>query len=468
MKAKAKAYEMNLCEGSLWKKILLFSVPLMFSNVLQVVFNMSDVAVVGKFAGPIALGAVGSTSILVTLFTGILLGLSSGVNALTALYIGSKNEKDVRETVHTAAILCFLTGVLITLSGIAFSRPILTAMHTKEELIEDALIYLRLYLLGMPALGVFNFGNSILSAAGDTKRPLYYLSLAGVLNVLMNLFFVIVCRMDVAGVAIASILSQYFSAVMILRILLRTNECFGLRPGFLRISSDKLRRILRIGIPSALQYAIFALANLFVQTGVNSFDHVMVEGNSAASNADPLVYDMMAAFYTACSSFIAQNYGARKRDRIQKSYLICMLYSFLAGLILGVGIYLLRYPFLSLFTDEQAVIDAGVRRLSVMALSYAVSAFMDNTIAASRGLGRTALPTVMVILGSCVFRIVWIYTVFAYFGTIESLYLLYVFSWLITAIAEILYFVKVFRRTALHASEPKTKRSNENAGKQII
>lgn len=446
MKTKAKSYEMDLCEGSLWKKIFLFSVPLMFSNVLQVVFNMSDVVVVGRFAGPIALGAVGSTSILVTLFTGILLGLSSGVNALTALYIGSRNEEDVKETVHTAAVLCFLTGVLITLLGIAFSRPILTVMHTKDELIEDALIYLRIYLLGMPALGVFNFGNSVLSATGDTKRPLYYLSLAGILNVLMNLFFVIVCHLDVAGVALASIFAQYFSAVMILIILLRTKECFGLQLSSLRISPSKLKRIVRIGIPSAFQYAIFALANLFVQTGVNSFDHVMVEGNSAATNADPLVYDMMAAFYTACSSFIAQNYGARKRDRIRKSYLICMLYSFLVGLILGVGIYLLRYPFLALFTDESAVVDAGIRRLSVMALSYSVSAFMDNTIAASRGLGKTILPTIMVILGSCVFRIIWIYTVFAHFGTIESLYLLYVFSWFITAVAEIIYFVKVFRQ----------------------
>ena len=444
MKMRTKSYEMDFCEGSLWKKIFLFSMPLMFSNVLQVVFNMSDVAVVGKFAGPIALGAVGSTSILVTLFTGILLGLSSGVNALTALYIGSKKETDVKETVHTAAILCFCTGVFIALLGIAFSRPILTAMHTKEELIEDALIYLRIYLLGMPALGIFNFGNSVLSAAGDTKRPLYYLSLAGVLNILMNLFFVIVCRMNVAGVAVASILAQYFSAVMVLILLLRTKECFGLKPGALKISPDKLKRIIRIGIPSAFQYAIFALANLFVQTGVNSFDHVMVEGNSAASNADPLVYDMMSAFYTACTSFIAQNYGARKKDRIRKSFLICMLYSFLVGLILGVGIYLLRYPFLGLFTNDGSVTNAGIKRLSVMALSYSVSAFMDNSIAASRGLGRTILPTVMVILGSCAFRILWIYTVFAYFKTIESLYLLYVFSWLITAIAEILYFIKIF------------------------
>ena len=446
MKTRTKSYEMDFCEGSLWKKIFLFSMPLMFSNVLQVVFNMSDVAVVGKFAGPIALGAVGSTSILVTLFTGILLGLSSGVNALTALYIGSKNETDVKETVHTAAILCFCTGVFIALLGIAFSRPILTAMHTKKELIEDALIYLRIYLLGMPALGIFNFGNSVLSAAGDTKRPLYYLSLAGVLTVLMNLFFVIVCRMNVAGVAIASILAQYFSAAMVLILLLRTKECFGLRLSALKISPNKLRRIIRIGIPSAFQYAIFALANLFVQTGVNSFDHVIVEGNSAASNADPLVYDMMSAFYTACTSIIAQNYGAQKKDRIRKSFLICMFYSFLVGLILGVGIYLLRYPFLGLFTNDSSVTNAGIKRLSVMALSYSVSAFMDNSIAASRGLGKTILPTVMVILGSCVFRILWIYTVFAYFKTIESLYLLYVFSWLITAMAELLYFIKIFRR----------------------
>ena len=446
METRTKSYEMDFCEGSLWKKIFLFSMPLMFSNVLQVVFNMSDVAVVGKFAGPIALGAVGSTSILVTLFTGILLGLSSGVNALTALYIGSKNEADLKETVHTAAILCFFTGVFITLLGIAFSRPILTAMHTKEELIEDALIYLRIYLLGMPALGIFNFGNAVLSASGDTKRPLYYLSLAGVLNVLMNLFFVIVCRMNVAGVAIASILAQYFSAVMVLVLLLRTKECFGLKPGSLKISPDKLKRIIRIGIPSAFQYAIFAIANLFVQTGVNSFDHVMVEGNSAASNADPLVYDMMSAFYTACTSFIAQNYGAQKKDRIRKSFLICMLYSFLTGLILGVGIYLLRYPFLGLFTNDSSVTNAGIKRLSVMALSYSVSAFMDNSIAASRGLGRTIFPTIMVTIGSCVFRILWIYTVFAYFKTIESLYLLYVFSWLITAMAEILYFIRIFRK----------------------
>lgn len=441
-----KKYEMDLCTGSLWKKIFMFSVPLMFTNILQVVFNMSDLAVVGNFVGPIALGAVGSTSILVTLFTGVLIGLAGGINAVTALFIGSGNKTELKQTVHTAALISLAAGVLITVLGIAFSRPILTLMHTKDELINDAVLYLRIYLLGMPALGLYNFGNAVLSASGDTKRPLYYLSSAGVLNVLLNLFFVIVCKMGVAGVAVASILSQYLSAVLILRVLFKSSAAFGLQLKELRITPDKAGRILKIGIPSAFQYALFAIANLFVQTGVNSFDHVMVEGNSAAANADPLVYDMMAAFYTACSSFIAQNYGAKKSDRILKSYLICLLYSFVVGLVLGVGLYLLRYPFLSLFTSDTTVVDAGIRRLSIMALSYSVSAFMDCTIAASRGLGKSIVPTIVVIMGSCVFRIVWIYTIFAHFRTIQSLYLLYVFSWTITAIAEIIYFVIIYRK----------------------
>lgn len=440
-----KKHEMDLCNGSLWKNILFYSVPLMFSNVLQIVFNMSDVAVVGKFAGSIALGAVGSTSILITLFTGLLIGLAGGVNALTALYLGSKNDKDIRETVHTSALLSLIAGIAIMILGIAFSRSILVTMDTKDVLIEDAILYLRIYLLGMPAVALYNFGNAVLSAAGDTKKPLYYLAFAGVINVILNLFFVIVCHMGVAGVAVASIIAQYISAVLILLALLRSQESFALHISDLCMESDKVKRILKIGIPSAFQYAIFAIANLFVQTSVNSFDHVMVEGNSAATNADPLVYDMMAAFYTAAASFMAQNLGASKRNRILKSYLISLTYSFFLGLILGLGLYLFRYPFLSLFTNESAVVDAGIKRLSIMTLSYAVSAFMDCTIAASRGLGKTAIPTVIVIMGSCVFRIVWIYTVFAYFGTIESLYLLYVFSWIITAIAEIIYFIKIYR-----------------------
>lgn len=448
---KMKSYEMDMCTGSLWKKIMVFSVPLMFSNILQVVFNISDVAVVGKFAGPIALGAVGSTSILVTLSTGILLGLASGASALTALCIGAKNDREVEKTVHTSALLMASAGVFIMVVGLGAAGGILKLMGTKDELIEGAVLYLRLYLLGTPALAMFNFGNAVLSAAGDTRRPLYYLTFAGVVNILLNLFFVIVCHMRVAGVAVASIISQYISAVLVIRLLLGSQESFALRLKCLRIDRHNLVRILKIGVPSAIQYALFAVANLFVQASVNSFDHVMVEGNSAAANADPLVYDMMAAFYTACTSFIAQNLGAKKHDRIRKSFSVCLFYSFLLGLILGVGIYVLRYPFLSLFTSEKAVVDAGIKRLSVMALSYCVSAFMDCTIAAARGLGKTIIPMFIVTAGSTLFRLLWIWTVFAYFRTIESLYFLYVFSWLITAAAEIVYFVWVFRKNVTAA-----------------
>lgn len=441
-----KTYEMDFCNGSLWKKIWLFSVPLMFSNILQVVFNMTDVAVVGKFAGSIALGAVGSTSILITLFTGILIGLGSGINTLTALYIGAKHSKNIKETVHTAAIICLAAGVLILGLGIIFAHNILALMNTKDELISDAIIYLRIYLLGMPAMALYNFGNAVLSAAGDTKRPLYYLTAAGIINVVLNLFFVIVLKMGVAGVALASIIAQYGSAFLIIRLLLKVKEDYGLQVSQLKVAPDKMKSILRIGIPSAFQYAIFAIANLFVQTSVNSFDHIIVEGNSAATNADPLVYDMMAALYTACTTFMAQNLGAKKKNRVLKSYFICLLYSFLIGLVLGVGLYVFRYDFLGLFTNDQVVVEAGIKRLSIMALCYSISAFMDCTIAASRGLGKSIGPTIIVIMGSCVFRIAWIFTIFAHFCTIESLYLLYPCSWAITAVAEIAYFVWIYRR----------------------
>lgn len=444
-----KSYEIDMCSGSLWKKIWTFSVPLMFSNVLQVVFNLSDVAVVGKFAGSIELGAVGSTSILITLYTGLLIGLSGGVNALTALYIGAKNDKDVRETVHTSAIIFLAAGILIMLLGILSADFILTLMGTKDELITGALLYLRVYLLGMPALAMFNFGNAVLSAIGDTRRPLAYLTVAGVVNIALNLFFVIACRLGVLGVALASIISQYLSAALILRLLLRSNENYALRLTELHLTGDKCAQILQIGLPSAIQYALFAIANMFVQTAVNTFDHIQVEGNSAAANADNLVYDMMAAFYTACTSFIGQNRGAGSRKRVINSYFVSLFYSFGMGLLLGGVIYIFRIPFLSIFTNDAEVVEAGISRISIMALSYCVSAFMDCTMAASRGFGKTIVPTAIVITGSVFFRIIWVYTVFAYFHTIESLYLLYVCSWTLTAIAQIIYFAHIYRKSML-------------------
>lgn len=445
-KRKMKQNMQDLTEGSLGKKILIFSVPLMLSNLLQVLFNMADIAVIGQFAGSLSLGAVGSTATLVTMFTGFLIGLSGGINVLTALYYGAKDKDSLSKTIHSAALVSLIMGVLLLVLGVGLSEWMLTALKTKEELLDKAVLYLRIYYLGMPALAIYNFGNAVYSAVGNTKKPLYYLGFSGVLNIILNLFFVIVCHMDVAGVALASIISQYVSAVLILQALLRSKDIYALHPGKLRMDRELTRDILKLGMPSGLQNVIFQFANSFVQMGVNSFDATMVAGNSAATNADAMVYDVMAAFYTACGSFMGQNYGAGKKKRVRNSYLISLAYSFGIGLILGVSLVIFGRSFLSLFTRDAAVMDAGMYRLTIMGFSYCISAFMDCTIAAARAMGKSIAPMFIVIRGSCVFRVIWVYTVFAYFHTIPSLYLLYVFSWSITAVAEILYFIRIYKQ----------------------
>ncbi len=440
-----KKFEQDFTQGSLAGQIFKFSIPLVCSNLLQVLFNMADIAVVGQFAGSNALGSVGSTTILVSLFTTLLIGVAGGINVLTAHAIGAKKEKDTEETVHTAFILSAVLGGLLLAVGLLLAEPILAALNTKPELMQGAVTYMKIYFLGMPALALYNFGNAVLSAAGDTKRPLLYLTIAGGINIVLNLVLVIVFHLDVAGVAIASIVSQYISAFLVVRTLLRSRESFSLSFRKIGFYPARLSSMLKLCIPAGLQNAIFAIANLFVQRSVNYFDAIMVSGNSAAANADSLVYDVMAAFYSACACFIGQNFGAGKKERILKSYYISLAYSFGIGLVMGVSLVIFGRPFLSLFTSDTAVIDAGMKRLLIMGFSYPVSAFMDCTIAASRGLGKSIPPTIIVILGSCVFRLIWVYTIFEYFKTIPSLYLLYVCSWGITAAAEMIYFAHAYR-----------------------
>lgn len=435
----------DLTSGLLVKKILLFSLPLVVSNLLQVLFNMADIAVVGQFAGANALGAVGSTTQLVGMFTGFLIGVSGGISILAALYYGARDKKAMSQTVHTALIVSTALGLLLLAVGIWSAKPILNLLNTKPELLEDAVLYVQIYALGMPALAIYNFGNAVYCAVGDTKKPLQYLSLAGVVNVILNLVFVVGLNIDVAGVAMASVISQYLSAFLVVRALFKSEGDFALHLSELRLNRRKTIDILKLGIPAGFQNAVFQIANLFIQSGVNSFSATMVAGNSAASNADTLVYNVMAAFYTACGSFMGQNFGAKKKDRILKSYFISLAYSFGIGIAMGVLLVIFGEQFLSLFTKEPEVIEAGMHKLKIMGFSYGFSAFMDNTISANRALGKTVVPTIAVILGSCVFRIIWVNTVFAHFHTIPSLYLLYIFSWTITAIVEILYFVKVYR-----------------------
>ena len=444
MQEKKKGIEMT--SGSLWKNIFFFSLPLMFSQILEVLFNLSDVAIAGKFADYRALGSVGSTTLLVSLFTGLLIGMGNGVNVRVAHALGIGDREAVQKTIHSSFLICTITGVIVAAVCLIFAKPMLTLLHTKDELMDGAVNYLQIYALGLPAMGIYNCGNGVMSATGDTRRPLLYLTTAGIVNVLLNLFFVIGCHLAAEGVAIASAIAQCLSAFLILRHLCSRQDACKVSFSKLKLDGHASRQVLALGIPSGFQYAIFAIANLFVQTGLNSFDAITVSGNSAAGNADTLIFNVMAAFYTGCASFISRNRGAGDRSRMTKSYLISLFYSFMAGAILGGAMLVFGRQFLSLFASEPAVIDAGVDRLRIMAFSYAISAFMDCSIAASRGIGKSVVPTIIVILGSCVFRVIWVYTIFAYFGTITSLYLLYFFSWTITGFAEILYFVISYRK----------------------
>lgn len=436
----------DLTKGILWKQILLFSFPLMISNLLQVLFNMADIAVVGRFAGSIPLGAVGSTTNIVVMLTGFLVGMGGGVNALVARFFGAEDKESLFDTVHTAFTVCLLTGLAIMSIGLISSRPMLELLNTKPELMEKALLYLRIYVLGMPALALFNFGNAVFSAVGNTKKPLFYLFSAGVINVILNIFFVIAFGMDVDGVALASIISQYISAFLVLRALAKSKESISLCFSKIRLCKDKAISIVAIGIPSGLQMAAFQVANLFIQTSINSFSAITVAGNSAAGNADSICYNILASFYTACSSFIGQNYGAGNKERIKKIYRLCITFAFCIGAVIGFTILLSGPHFIGLFNKEPEVIVAGMKRLSVIMPAVAFSSLADTSMSASRGLGKCTIPTIILLLGTCAFRIVWVLTVFAYFGTIESLYLLYFFSWTITGIFQIIYFKHIFKK----------------------
>lgn len=454
----ARSATLDMTQGSLGRQIIGFSLPLMFTNLLQMLFSMVDLAVVGRFSSSAAMGSVGSTTTLIFLFTGFLMGLGSGVNVLVATHFGARSEKNVRESVHTSLLVCLIAGFLMLALGLIFARPLLELLNTRDDLIDGAELYLRIYFLGMPAAALYNYGNGVLNAIGDTKTPLIFLSAAGVLNVILDLVFVIGLGMSTDGVALASMLSQCVSAGLIVRSLMRSKEIYSLSLKEVRFHKDKAIHALSVGVPAGLQNAIFSVANLFIQAGVNSFSTVVVEGNSAAGNVDNLVYSVMNAFYIACSSFVGQNYGAGKSRRVLKSYLLTLCYSAVAAAVLG-GLFLLfGHQFLSLFTSESDVIEAGLARIWVMCFSFPISATMDCTTAASRGLGKGLVPMIFVFLGSCVFRVAWIYTVFAHFHTIRSLYMLYPFSWVLTGAAEIAYFLYCYKKyvkplDASHAAE---------------
>ena len=443
-----KKYEIDMCNGPILKKMLLFAVPLMLSSILQLLFNAADIVVVGRFAGDDSLAAVGSTSSLINLLTNLFIGLSVGANVLVARYFGAKKEEELKETVHTAMTLSMIGGVVLTVVGIIGAPVILSWMQTPPEVLSLAVVYLRVYFAGMTAMMIYNFGSSILRAVGDTKRPLYFLTVAGIVNVVLNLIFVIVFHWGVFGVGLATTISQVISAVFVLRCLMKEQGGIRLDMKCLGINTGKLLQIMQIGLPAGFQGMLFSLSNVVIQSSVNSFGSTVVAGNSAASNIEGFVYVGMNAFYQAAISFMGQNVGAGKYNRVNKILISAETCVIAIGLLLGNAVVLFAEPLLGLYTDSPAVVQAGVVRLSIICTIYCLCGMMDVMVGALRGLGYSIAPMIVSLLGACAFRLLWIATVFQIdrFHVIETVYISYPISWTLTFLAHVVTFIIVRKR----------------------
>ena len=447
---KSGRYDMDMCSGSILRKMIVFAVPLMCSGVLQLLFNAADVIVVGRFAGDNSLAAVGSTTSLIGLLTNLFIGLSVGGNVLTAHYYGARQAKQLKETVHTAITLSIISGLILTVIGVFGARLILTLMDTPAEVLDKAVLYLRIYFGGMTATMVYNFGSAILRAIGDTKRPLYFLSLAGVINVVLNLFFVIIMKLDVAGVGLATVISQCISAVLVVRCLMKEREEIRVDLKQLRLTPDKFRRILQIGLPAGLQGTLFSLSNVVIQSSINSFGAVIVAGNSAAQNIEGFGYTAMNAFHQSAISFTSQNLGAKKFDRINK-----ILVRALAGAAcIGIGFAALMAWkgdwFLGLYSDSAEVIEAGLVRLNLITASYFIAGMMDVVVGSLRGLGYSMFPMIVSLVGVCGLRLLWVSTVFRMdaFHSPFGIYITYPVSWAITFITLLIGFIVLRKKLA--------------------
>lgn len=445
MKVLKKKYEIDMCSGSVFQKMLLFAVPLMCSSILQLLFNAADIVVVGRFAGDNALAAVGSNSSLINLLTNVFVGLSIGTNVLTAQYYGGKKEKDLKETVHTSVFLSICSGIILTVIGILGAKPLLELMQAPEEVLGLAVIYLRIYFLGMTSTMVYNFGSAILRAVGDTQRPLYYLLGAGIINVILNLFFVIACHMGVAGVAAATAISQTISAILVVRCLMKEQGGIHLDLKELRINGEKFARIIRIGLPAGFQGMVFSLSNVVIQSAVNSFGAVAVAGNSAAANIEGFVYMAMNAFYQAAISFTSQNYGAKEYKRIYKILFAGELYAIITGVVLGNLAVFFGEPLLGIYSPSADVVAAGLGRMKVICTLYALCGMMDVLVGSLRGIGYSVVPMIVSLIGACGLRLLWIATIFQIpeYHSMRTIYISYPVTWTITFLVHLITFLIV-------------------------
>lgn len=456
-----KSYEIDMVHGPLLGKMLIFAVPLMISGVLQLLFNAADIIVVGRFSGSQALAAVGSTGALINLLVNVFMGLSIGANVLTARYVGAKDDKELSDTVHTAILLSLVSGVILVFLGLFLAEPLLTLMGTPEDVLAQATLYMRIYFCGMPATMLYNFGSAILRAVGDTKRPLYFLLISGCINVVLNLFFVIVVGIDVAGVAIATVISQCVSAVLVLLCLMHTDSAYRVSLKKLKIHRAKLLQIARVGLPAGIQGAIFSVSNVLIQSSVNSFGSTVVAGNSTSSNLEGFIYTSMNAVYQTSLSFTSQNLGAGRRSRLTPILFRCLGVVVSVGVGLGILFYLFRYQLLGIYTPDQEVIQYAIVRLELICATYFLCGIMDTCCGSIRGLGYSVLPTVVSLTGACGLRILWIFTVFAWDHSLFTLYLSYPVTWGVTAAAHLICFFVIMKKKGKQDVPPLAQQQAE-------
>ena len=428
--------QIDMTTGAIFPKLVKFAIPLILSSVLQLLFNAADIIVVGRYAGDNSLAAVGSTSSLVNLLVNFFIGLGVGCNVVAANFLGAGKKEELNRTVHTTMVLSVIGGILLTLVGVAFSRQILILMASPEDVLPLSTLYLKVFFGGITATVVYNFGAALLRAKGDTKRPLYILLIAGLINVILNLIFVIFFHLDVAGVAFATVLSQVFSAACVIYILCHEDEEFRLDFKKLRIDGEILPRIIKIGLPAGFQGMLFSFSNMIIQSSVNSFGAVMVAGNSAAQSIEGFVYISMNSFAQGTLTFAGQNMGAHKFERIKRLIVIAELVVIVVGLVLGLTALFFGPSLLGFYSSSEDVLEAGMLRLSVILLTYFTCGMMDCMASAIRGVGHSVMPMIVTLVGACGLRMVYIFTFFQIprFHTFQSIFYSYPISWVVTFI----------------------------------
>lgn len=442
---QANKYEIDMCNGTIMDKLISFSLPLMLSGILQLLFNAVDIVVVGRFTGSQALAAVGSTTALINLFINLFIGVSLGANVLAARYYAAGKQKEMSETVHTAMLFALISGCVMVLAGLFFSRGALELMDTPDDVISQAALYMKIYFMGMPFFMLYNYGAAILRAVGDTKRPLLFLVISGTANAALNLLLVIVFSMGVAGVAVATVISQCISCVMVLSCLIRTESSYQLSLKKLRIRQAYLLQIFQVGIPAGIQSTVITFSNVLLQSSVNSFGSTAMAGYTAANNIFGFLYTSINSVSQACMSFTSQNYGAGKKKRMDLVLRDCLILTVVIGLLMGGGAYLLGPELLHIYTSDEAVIACGMEILLYTTVTYFLCGIMDLIPGALRGMGRSAVPMLLSVIGTVGTRIIWIYLIFPAHRSLTVLFISYPVSWLATIIMQAACFFFVRR-----------------------